>query len=324
VKLGKAVTSVPAYPSSPTSPNGIRRRNNSHGTDEASAVEPHDRPVSVFDNELRREPIPEKFDDDSGSILTYSSPPSKKPKKKKKAKTVIKASIPEPEPEPADPTDPEPPEPEEAEPEPAPEPEPQEPEEPELADPELAEPEPEPEPKPFARQEKCSEQLSYVLADNFHSLSYPLLAPRNIYSGTCEPAADFEKDQSYSKVLLSHASLYVLGDFQLIDSLKALALYKLHKTLCAFQLDNENISDITDLARYAYSEEGKGFDEGIGGLRGLVCQYMAIHAVELSLDTSFMDLLAEGGQIVKDFFKFQLQRIHNTAGDLKAEIKAHI
>lgn len=41
--------------------------------------------------------------------------------------------------------------------------------------------------------------------------------------------------------------------------------------LSAFQLDSHNPEDIADLARYAYSEEGKGFDEGIGGLRGLVC-----------------------------------------------------
>jgi hypothetical protein len=86
--------------------------------------------------------------------------------------------------------------------------------------------------------------------------------------------------------------------------LKALALFKLHKTLCAFQLDEENIGDITDLARYTYSKDG---NEGIEGLRGLVCQYMGIHAMELSKDLKFMDLLAEGGQIVKDFFKVGLR-----------------
>ena len=124
------------------------------------------------------------------------------------------------------------------------------------------------------------------------------------YNGACEPSLDFEKDHSYSKVLLSHASLYVLGDNQVIDSLKALALFKLHKTLCAFQLDKENTGDITDLARYTYLKNG---NEGIEGLRGLVCQYMGIHAMELSKDQKFMSLLAEGGQIVIDFFKLGLQ-----------------
>jgi hypothetical protein len=41
-------------------------------------------------------------------------------------------------------------------------------------------------------------------------------------------------------------------------------LFKLHKTLCVFQLDDGNAEDIIALARYAYSEEGGGggLDEG--------------------------------------------------------------
>jgi hypothetical protein len=149
-----------------------------------------------------------------------------------------------------------------------------------------------------------------MLSADFSSLSFPLLAPRNNYNNDCEPAEQFEPDQSYSNVLLAHASLYIFGDYRLIDSLKALALYKLHKTLCVFQLDDENVEDIIDLARHAYSEEGEGLDGGIGGLRGLVCQYMATNAVLLSQNDGFMDLLEEGGQFVKDFFKFELQMIH--------------
>jgi hypothetical protein len=147
------------------------------------------------------------------------------------------------------------------------------------------------------------------LAVDFSSLEYPLLAPRNNYDSTCEPDEEFEPDQCYSNVLLAHASLYVLSDYRLIDSLKALALYKLHKTLNVFQLDDENVEDIVDFARYTYSED-KGFEEGIGGLRGLVCRYMATNAVVLSHSDEFMDLLGEGGEFVKDFFKFELQIIH--------------
>lgn len=88
----------------------------------------------------------------------------------------------------------------------------------------------------------------------------------------CEPDEDFEESQSYSNVFLAHASLYVLGDYRLIDSLKALALYKLYKTLCIFQLHDENAEDIIDLVNYAYTEEGKGYEEGTGGLRDLICQ----------------------------------------------------
>ena len=148
------------------------------------------------------------------------------------------------------------------------------------------------------------------IATDFRSLEYPLLAPRNSYNDSCEPDANFNTSQSYSKVLLAHASLYILGDYQLIDSLKMLALHKLHRTLCNFHLNSYNMADIVDLARYAYTEEGKGTEEGIGELRSMVCHYMAINSVELSSDAAFMELLGEGGQFVKDFFKFEVQRAH--------------
>lgn len=94
----------------------------------------------------------------------------------------------------------------------------------------------------------------------------------------------------------------------MIETLKALTLFKLHATLCAFELDDKNSEDIIELARYAYNDEGKGSDEGIGGLRNLVCQYMASNAVILSLDEGFMDLLEEGGQLVRDLWTFEVQR----------------
>jgi hypothetical protein len=45
-------------------------------------------------------------------------------------------------------------------------------------------------------------------------------------------AGNFESNRSYSNVFLAHDSLYVLGGFWLSDTLKALVLHKLHKTLC--------------------------------------------------------------------------------------------
>ncbi|KAH7312899.1 hypothetical protein BKA65DRAFT_148559 [Rhexocercosporidium sp. MPI-PUGE-AT-0058] len=128
-----------------------------------------------------------------------------------------------------------------------------------------------------------------MLTEDFHTLSYPLVASCDNYDGTCGPTTAFEKECSYSKVFLSHASLYVLGRALLIDPLKALALFKLHKTLSTFKLENENIGDITDLARYAYSEDGEKVDEGLRGLKGLVCHYMGRHAMGLSQDTKFLN-----------------------------------
>ena len=281
-----------AGPHSPpqTAPNGIRGRIDSLGSDETSPVEARETSAS------------EKMEED-GTILKYPIP-VKKNKKKKPSKAAIersekeskeaalkieKETVSEPDPEP------------EKKPELKTKPEEAQVKNVQPAETKLEE---------IAKidEDKPSEQ--YKLTANFKSLSYPVIVSLDNYEGTCDPSPTFEKGHSYSNVFLSHASLYVLADGQLVESLKALALFKLHKTLCTFELDNENISDITDLARYAYTGEGKDGYEGIGGLRNLVCQYMAIHAVELAVDARFMNLLAGGGQIVKDFFQFQLQRIH--------------
>ena len=285
VKSETTENGASAQPSSPVAQNGIRGRVNSLESDE--------NPTSEV-----RDGSSEKLEDD-GIILNYPTPNRKHKKKKSKAAlekaqkegkdAELKAkneSVQEPEPQ-AQPAEPQP-----AEPEPA------EPEQVQIQT----------ESTPLAGQEDLPVQ--HILTTDFKSLSFPLLASRDNYEGTCEPSTEFAKDHSYSNVFLSHASLYILGDAQQVDKLKALALFKLHKTLCIFELDEENVGDITDLARYAYSGEDKELNEGIGGLRSLVCQYMAIHAKELAVDVRFMNLLARGGQIVKDFFQFQLQRIN--------------
>lgn len=128
----------------------------------------------------------------------------------------------------------------------------------------------------ITKRDKYPERHSHAHSDNFQSLTFPLLAPRNNHDKTCEPAKHFDPDQSYTEVFLSHTKLYVLGDFKLIDSLKALALFKLRKTLCVFQLNDGNAEDIT---------------------------------VVLSFNDGFMDVLGDGGQLVKDFFRYEAQRI---------------
>ncbi|KAK6613804.1 hypothetical protein H4I96_00125 [Botrytis cinerea] len=156
-----------------------------------------------------------------------------------------------------------------------------------------------------------SDITSVKFAADFRNLTFPLLAKRNNHDHTCEPNDFFDPNESYSNVFIGHAALYILGDFRLIEPLKALALYKLHKTLCIFELSDENMEDVINLARYVYAEEGggEGSSGEIGALRSLVCHYMAMHAFVLSVDDGFMEFLGEGGQFVKDFFKFEVQRV---------------
>lgn len=146
-------------------------------------------------------------------------------------------------------------------------------------------------------------------SDRFDTLSSSLYEPRNLYGLACETMEPFDANQSYSKEFLSHASLYILGDYQIIDSLKTLALHKLHGTLCIFQLNNKNFGDVIDLVSLAYTLESGGgqSDDGIGPLRSLVCRYIVTHIQRLSLLEEFLNLLEEGGPFVRDFVQMQLK-----------------
>ncbi|KAF4632043.1 hypothetical protein G7Y89_g6084 [Cudoniella acicularis] len=207
-------------PSSPAATNGIRGRVNSLGSDGTATSEVRDGSIS------------EKLEED-GTILNYPIPNKKHKKKKAKAALAAKEAELKAEKEAKDAEL-------KTEKESVEEPEPeQQAAEPLPAEPEPAEPGPEPEQvqtesTPLAGQENLP--VHHVLTADFKSLSFPLLASRDNYEGTCEPSTEFAKDHSYSNVFLSHASLYILGDVQIIDNLKALALFKLHKTLCTFEL----------------------------------------------------------------------------------------
>ena len=143
----------------------------------------------------------------------------------------------------------------------------------------------------------------------FSSLEFPLPDSRTALGKSCEPAA-FNSEIGYLDVFLGHSALYILGDFKLIDSLKAIALHRLHKTLCLFSLNDKNAADVINLARYVYTEEGSGGTSGeqMSPLRMLVCEYMASNASVFIQNLGFMTKLAEGGEFAQDFVKIMVQR----------------
>jgi hypothetical protein len=145
---------------------------------------------------------------------------------------------------------------------------------------------------------------------NFQNLSYRITQSLTPYTTICTPPTNYLPRHTYEHVFLSHAHLYVLADYWLIAPLKTLALSKLHKTLWIFEIDERNTPDVLALARYAYREEGRGSEEGIGGLRELVCKYLVTHAVTLTANEGFMGLLTEGGEFAGDMWREEVQRNH--------------
>jgi hypothetical protein len=91
---------------------------------------------------------------------------------------------------------------------------------------------------------------------------------------------------------------------RLIDPLKRLALSKLHETLRRFKLYNRRVSDVVELARYAYEHgEDRKSDGTIEDLRKLVVEYIACEVSTIGKHEAFALLLQEGGEFVVDFWR---------------------
>lgn len=142
----------------------------------------------------------------------------------------------------------------------------------------------------------------------FGSLTYPLLQPRSKFADTCDPVVVCSSEGDIMQGLLCHVSLYILAEKWGIDSLKALTLFKLHKTLCIFPLDESKVFPIVELARSGYSGT-PDLENRMDELRVLICQYVAANAKVMYKSKDFQDLIEEGGAFVRDLFKCMLPRM---------------
>lgn len=91
--------------------------------------------------------------------------------------------------------------------------------------------------------------------------------------------------------------------------MKDLAIYKLQKGKCIFELDRKNAADIVEPARYAYKEWGKDLEDGIDRARDMLCGYISRHARVLAFDPIFIEFIAGGGQLAKDFVHSAVQKM---------------
>ena len=118
-----------------------------------------------------------------------------------------------------------------------------------------------------------------------------------------EPQPNSSPRQDFTPVFLAHARLYDFASMYLVQPLRALALYKLHKTLMSFQLYTRRVSDVLELARYAYDHGSDRKPEGtIDDLRELVVEYIACELDTIGKHKEFKQLIEEGGEFVGDFW----------------------
>jgi hypothetical protein len=126
---------------------------------------------------------------------------------------------------------------------------------------------------------------------------------RDVIPSTNTSNTNSTTDRNYTPVFLAHVRLYTFADMRLIYPLKALVLHKLQQTLLGFPLCDQRVSDIVNLARYAYDHNSDRTTEGVvNDLRELVVEYMASQTDTIGKHNEFKVLLEEGGEFVTDFW----------------------
>lgn len=127
-----------------------------------------------------------------------------------------------------------------------------------------------------------------------------------------KPQPNTMEEQDFAPVFLAHARLYAFAHMRMVDYLGALTLDKLHDTLTNFQLFENRVSDVLELARYAYSNEyipSRDRDGKIDKLKDLVVNYIASEFDIIGRTPVFITLLEEGGEFVSDFCGILLERL---------------
>ncbi len=141
------------------------------------------------------------------------------------------------------------------------------------------------------------------LRQSFEDIEYPAPESQQQSVDECTPRPNKSREEDYTTVLLGHANLYVLAEKYGVDSLKALTLDKIHKTLLMFTLYHARIGDIVKLINCAYSPENTPDHEGrVDELRALVTHYVACEIDTIGESELFLSLLEEGGPFVRDFW----------------------
>ncbi|ETS81043.1 hypothetical protein PFICI_06045 [Pestalotiopsis fici W106-1] len=112
----------------------------------------------------------------------------------------------------------------------------------------------------------------------------------------------------WSDVLLAHARVYVLADYNMIDALAELAKKKLHQALILFELKEDNVDDITSLVDYV-CENTVDKAEGPDRLRALLYRYCAFNIQQLSPNEKFRALLDQRGDLGSAIIQQLLERI---------------
>ena len=112
-----------------------------------------------------------------------------------------------------------------------------------------------------------------------------------------------EASISLTPDLVFHGKLYVFANRYLVDSLRTQCLKSLHRDLCEFSLNKQNVPHILDLLEYTYQESGRGEPDIGCSLRDLVIHYAACEARTLAENPRFGNILDRFSEMGSDLVR---------------------
>ena len=106
-----------------------------------------------------------------------------------------------------------------------------------------------------------------------------------------------------SPKLLIHAQLFIFADKWLISALKELALHRLHRDICEYQIGRDEGAELVRLLRCCFANESKSEPNNgaFPELKELVCAYAGCMSEELLQYKQFRGLIQQSGEIALQF-----------------------
>lgn len=125
-------------------------------------------------------------------------------------------------------------------------------------------------------------------------------------------------DYDYEDILLAHAKVYALANYKSVDTLRILALKRLLLALCRLhpiQPASHISLNIVDFASYVYANTDH-LMRSEEPLRKLTSQFIALNLAAFQTEPKAVELVAKGGDFVKDIMAKICRRIPEPEGGI--------
>ena len=124
-----------------------------------------------------------------------------------------------------------------------------------------------------------------------------------------EIAKDRSRTEDFTSVFLCHAQLYVLADRWGIETLKNLAIQKLHRTLGTFTPLQARCADVIEAVNYTYGNTPTRPETDL--LRGTLVNYIVWEAIDIAESEECLNMVENCGAFARDLMEATLKKLRN-------------